>query len=92
MIELKARETCLAALEVVVEINEHGRHSLTIPRDFFPHRLRIEKVAVQHEFLSNAVMQHLRHFEAAQRSRELIGDAVPDHFDDQVRMGKVEHG
>lgn len=90
MIEVKTREARFAALEILVEIDEHGHHSLAIPGDFFPHRLRIEKVAVQHEFLSNFVVQDLRHLEAAQRRSELIGDPVPDHLDDEVRIGKIE--
>ena len=90
MIELKTAEARFAAFEIVVEIDEHGHHSLAIPRNFFPHRLRIEKVAVQHEFLSDFVMQNLRHLEAAQRRSELISDPAPDHLDDEVRIGKIE--
>lgn len=90
MIEPKARETCLATFEVVVEIDEDGRHSLAIPGDFLAERLRIEKVAVQNKFLSDVVMQHLRHLETAQRRSELVSDTVPDQLGYHVRIGKIE--
>ena len=92
MVEPKARETRLSALEALIEIDEHRCASLAIPRDFVAERLRVEEVAVQHKFLSDAVMQHLRHLETAQRCAQLVRNALPDQLDDQVRIGKIERG
>ena len=90
MVEPKARKTGLATLEVLSEIDEDGCHPLAIPRDFLAHGLRVEKVAVQHKFLSDVVMQHLRHFEAGQRRADLVRDTLPDHLNDDVGIGKIE--
>src|SRR4030095_5447572 len=53
-------------------------------------KLRVEEVAMQYEFLADAVMQHLRHLEAVRRRANLIGDTLADHLHGEGRMGKVE--
>ena len=67
MVDPKTRETGLPTFKILVEIDEHSCHSLPIPRDFLAQRLRIKKIAVQHKFLSDAVMQHLGHLETGKR-------------------------
>src|SRR5690348_13617248 len=89
MLDSKAWKARFSTLEILVEIDEEGGGALAEAVDLLPVRLRVEKVAVEHELLANGVAEHLRDLEARQWRADFTGDASTDHLGDEVGIDEA---